>query len=345
MKILVILPSLKKMGPINVALSTIKRLFDKGVSVSVAALDSGDLFEDFEHYSESLVLFQDSNRLVKLLKIRNFAMNFDIVHSHCLLPDIIGMTLSSKKTVSTLHCFLDIDYINLKGKIFGTLLTFVHLFVLRRIDKVVSCSGSVSDYTSDKYNLSSYVIRNGVDESKYAKEELSVGKKLILVSVGVLNKRKNVIETLEAFSSLDDKNMELWVVGDGPDYARLVDSYIKDNIKFLGRIDNVRAVLNKSDVYVSSSLGEGLPMAMLEAMSEGLTYIVSDIPPHNEINKMSPGAGIVYEGSEKGLANEISRLSRLTISDYKRSSINSYTDNFTNEKMASEYLSFYQKHI
>lgn len=55
------------------------------------------------------------------------------------------------------------------------------------------------------------------------------------------------------------------------------------SVVFHGFVDNVVPWLQASDLFVSASASEGMPLAVLEALSCGLPALLSDIPPHREI--------------------------------------------------------------
>jgi glycosyltransferase involved in cell wall biosynthesis len=72
----------------------------------------------------------------------------------------------------------------------------------------------------------------------------------------------------------------LLIAGDGPEFPKLTafvnnhESW-KDRVTFLGRSSSVPDLLNAMDVYVSSSLTEGISNSVLEAMATGLPVVVT----------------------------------------------------------------------
>ncbi|EKR2232958.1 glycosyltransferase, partial [Salmonella enterica subsp. arizonae serovar 44:z4,z23,z32:-] len=93
---------------------------------------------------------------------------------------------------------------------------------------------------------------------------------------------KAVIELLER-----NVNIELSFVGDGELRSVLMlqaEKYI-NKIKFLGWRDDIENILPEYDVFVLPSLWEGMPLAILEAMSSGLACVVTNIPGNNDLIK------------------------------------------------------------
>lgn len=110
---------------------------------------------------------------------------------------------------------------------------------------------------------------------------------LRVVFVGGLVRRKGVPQLIEAMRALDNAPVELRLVGgageDGPAALDRLKAETKDlvmagRVGFAGEQDEagVRAELRAAHLFVLPSEAEGMPIAMLEAMSEGRPVLVSD---------------------------------------------------------------------
>jgi len=75
--------------------------------------------------------------------------------------------------------------------------------------------------------------------------------------------------------------------------------------------DDVFALLGDADLFVSASLGEGLPVAVLEAMACRCPVILSDIPPHGEIAYNAGFITLVDAKDAASFATQIERLMRM----------------------------------
>lgn len=160
-----------------------------------------------------------------------------------------------------------------------------------------------------------YCIYNGVDRSKfYPKKDYNSNGCINFINVGSIYHVKNPELLLESFvSALDiNPNMTLTFVGDGEQKKHIESQVNKlglnDKVFLLGNRSEVGQLLRKSDIYISASNIEGVPLSVLEAMSSGLPIIstraggVVDIVSDN-IN------GVLTEvGNKEELVQAILRL-------------------------------------
>ena len=110
-----------------------------------------------------------------------------------------------------------------------------------------------------------------------------------IINVGRLVKQKNHIDLIDAFinSNLDCK---LYIIGEGP-LKEKIRSYIiyrnqEDKIFLLGLKANIYELLNPNWIFASTSIFEGYPNALIEAMNAGLACLHYNCPTGiNEIIK------------------------------------------------------------
>ena len=143
---------------------------------------------------------------------------------------------------------------------------------------------------------------------------LGLGDGFLVVTVGRLAKEKNYALLLGAFdqATRGDAGARLVFIGDGPErdalQARARALGIEGRVHFLGWRTDVGQLLGAFDVFALSSISEGLPMAMLEAMSAGLPVIstrVGDIP---EVVADGRTGRLVPEGNEAALTAVLTEL-------------------------------------
>lgn len=118
------------------------------------------------------------------------------------------------------------------------------------------------------------------------RNQRSAGDVLKIVSVGNLRLIKNMPYLVEALRSLPQERLSLDIYGEGPvreELTRLIDTYKLNNVRLMGRRNDIYNVLPEYDLYISPSTVEGFGIAVAEAMSIGLPVIISNIPVYREI--------------------------------------------------------------
>jgi glycosyltransferase involved in cell wall biosynthesis len=147
-----------------------------------------------------------------------------------------------------------------------------------------------------------HIIPNGVDIDKFSPIKNGSDKKQLreklgltvdatyITLVGAVHPRKGTDLLVEAWSSLVTKYKELHLILIGPRYDETQEELhsFRDNMKqiinvsgrrsnvhFLGPVKNVNEYLQVSDLFVFPSKREGMPNAVLEAMSSGLPVILT----------------------------------------------------------------------
>ncbi|HEY6057371.1 MAG TPA: glycosyltransferase family 4 protein, partial [Candidatus Limnocylindrales bacterium] len=100
-----------------------------------------------------------------------------------------------------------------------------------------------------------------------------------VVTVGRLTEQKGYPVLLEAVRDLPD--VVLLVAGDGPLRRELeqlaVGLGVADRVRFLGHVDDVAGLLDRGDLFALTSLNEGLPLVVVEAMVAGLPVVASRV--------------------------------------------------------------------
>jgi glycosyltransferase involved in cell wall biosynthesis len=163
------------------------------------------------------------------------------------------------------------------------------------------------------------VVQNGVDIDRLDRiVGTGTGRArdgaFTVTSVGQLIERKDPAGVLGAFAAADDGQSRLVFVGAGHLRGQLTGEIrargIADRVELTGLIPRatVYEYLSRAHVFVSASRGEGLPVAVLEAMACRCPVVLSDIPPHREIAAETDFIPLVPPGDVDAFARELKRF-------------------------------------
>lgn len=156
-------------------------------------------------------------------------------------------------------------------------------------------------------------VNNGVDINKFQFARVPHSD-VRIISVGTLYQIKNHQAIIDAFAELysRNKNLRLIILGEGDQRELLekkIEEYgLKEVISLPGITTNVASYLQTSDLYVSASLTEGLPLSILEAMSCGLPVVATDAGGTIDIVKNNVNGMVVLRNDINALKNAIEIL-------------------------------------
>lgn len=169
------------------------------------------------------------------------------------------------------------------SKEYGLISKILRFVMLKKVDGVVFQTKQAKDYFSEKIVKDSRVIHNPVyiDINKYKVPNKFDNR---IVSVGRLSNQKNYQMLIEAFSIIKDDfpqcNLEIY--GEGPlrdELDSLIKKYgLSDRVFLMGAFPDVLERIYGSRLFVMSSKYEGMPNALMEAMSMGIPVISTDCP-------------------------------------------------------------------
>ena len=160
-------------------------------------------------------------------------------------------------------------------------------------------------------------IPNGVETARFKPIERPKSSKVKILFIGRLIPRKGfqfVIQALPALKKLTQKPFEIEVVGTGAhrhELDELAESlHVSDLIKYVGLVpyDTLEKSYQYADVFVLTSLSEGMPSVILEAMGCGLPIVASDVGGNNEIVHEGKNGYLIKDNNIDLLARRLAEL-------------------------------------
>lgn len=230
--------------------------------------------------------------------IKNEAPN--IVHLHSSKSGFLGRMICNDKKIKVLYnphgfAFLKEDESKIKKMMYKTL----EYFAAKKCGFIVAVSKGEYDEAL-KLSKKVYLINNGIDTTKLPKlcrKEVDV-KDLRVCTIGRISYQKNP----EMFNKIakNFQNVKFTWIGQG----QMIESLDSKNISITGWLnkDEALKVMNESDIFILTSIWEGLPIALLEAMHYKKICIVSNCIGNRDVIKDGMNGFIannVEEFSEK----------------------------------------------
>ncbi len=351
--IAIYVPSFRGGGAERVAINLAIGLSRSGHKTTLIAVDASGPLKDSIPDSIIIIDLKKTRVMASLPQLIScFRLNrFDVVISIMLHTNIVANiagAISRTPVISTIH--------NTVTEEFGTSIkdTILKLFVkiTYRHSKAIVCvsQGSRVDFNSYFPALSQKtgMIYNPVvdnnpisfspPEHPWFNEKRT---QPVILAVGRLAEQKNFMLLLEAFNLLKNKiDARLVIFGEGTDRPQL-EAYIQehnlqDSIELPGFTSRIMDHMNNCDLFVMSSIYEGLACVIIEAMSLGLPIVSTNCPsgPEELFDNDSPAIIVemnnsiaLANGMELALTKENKRVSYPIVSEFTiESSTNAYEE-------------------
>ncbi len=233
------------------------------------------------------------NILAYMKDIRTIIGNgYDIIHIHKnsaanIIPFIVA-AYSDKQTKVVAHSHNTAPSV---GGFTPILHTINRPILWKLSDAHLACSNMAGEWLYGR-NRKFQVISNGIITKKYIYNEeinnelrrtLDIPESAYVIgNIGRFTMQKNHKYLIQIFYELCkvNTNYYLVLVGDGPQKVEM-ESYAKElgiisNIRFLGVRSDINSILQIMDIFIMTSLYEGLPIVSVEAQAAGMNLFLSD---------------------------------------------------------------------
>jgi len=287
-------------------------------------------------------------RAMRQLKKIIDAEQYDIIHTHTPMGSVVTRLAANAarrkhgtRVIYTAHGF----HFFKGAPLINWLIYYpIEKFMARFTDTLVTINKE--DYTRAKKKFRTevkYIPGVGVDLTRFATKMSTVEKRelrktlglgvkdFVLIYTAELNANKNQVMLIQAMESLIKRqpNIHLLLAGDG-ELASHYKAEVKSkgmagNIHFLGYRHDVPALLQISDVAVSTSKREGLPVNIMEAMATGLPIVATDCRGQADLVKNGINGFLVDSNDVKNLKKKVSKIfaDKVLKNNLGRNSVNS----------------------
>jgi len=360
MKILYVITGLQMGGAEKQLLLIATNLKRNGHEIHVVAMKSGgNLKTDFEDEGIPVTelgitglrgLVKGTMLYRKVVK----TFNPDVVHSHMVHANLYIRLLRTIIPLNRLICTA--HSINEGGSFLMSL--------YRITDKLADLSTNVSQTALDHFirikafdRKKCLYVPNAIDTNLFVcdplvkqglRQSLSLTKQdFVFLAVGRLHRDKDYITLFSAFGKVLEvnKNVVLIIVGEG-DLESDLKQYCKNlgidhAVNFLGRRNDISALMNMCNCFVLSSVFEGFGLVVAEAMATETMVIATDC---GGVSEVMGGHGILVPvGAIKDLSEVMLKSSRLSsyqqqLSDLGRAHV---VKNYSLSSVTSTWLQVY----
>lgn len=288
------------------------------------------------------------------LRIWIMKMQPDILHAHGFRPCVyITSYTADFRTCCTVHNNPKQDFVYSYGSFMGRWMYREYYSAIKKLAQVIACSHAIAGVLEQYIGATVKTIPNGIESAPCPMQfnvvrererlQLPLDKK-VMISVGVLSKRKDPLLIMRALGTLLQKKGWCCIfLGDGPERAICEREKTAASL-FLGNVENVSQYLRCADAFISASHAEGMPNAVLEAMDAGLPILCSDIPPHREIYQLDEGIGYLFrDGDWEDLRDKFMCMDHAveTVSDMGQKAAKVVRRYFLAETMSKAYQHVY----
>ncbi len=218
----------------------------------------------------------------KLRKVSQ-EFNIDLIHSHSrttqVLGDLLGRSLA-KPHIFTCHGFFKPK---ISRRIFGCW-----------GQRVIAISQQVKEHLIFDFKLDEnkiIVVNNGIDTKNFGdfsardamRKDLNIKDALLVGIIARLSDVKGHLYLIRAMQRVVKvfPTAKLLIIGEGKMKNALIKETevfgIKDNVLFIPKASNTRDLLAAMDIFVMPSLQEGLGLALMEAMAQGIAVVGSAV--------------------------------------------------------------------
>jgi len=229
--------------------------------------------------------------------------------------------------------------------------------------KVVGVSENTSQNLIDFIKIKPakiLTIKNGIDSTKFAQEINRAEKKkelglraddIVIGTMGRMVVEKGYTYLLKSMPGIIDtyKNTRLLMVGTGPLIDQLKTEAralnLDEHIIFTGNRLDIPALLAIFDIFVLSSISEGLPMVLLEAMAAKCPIVATAVGGVGTVIKNGITGSLIPARDPQLLTREIlTLLGDESLKDkYRKNGYALFKDNFDARIMTQQYEKLYRR--
>lgn len=351
-----------------------KNLFDSSILCGTEKDEEGNLINAAKYKKIPLFFIPELVRrtnpvkdIIALIKIKKLIQmgKFDIVHTHSSKAGILGRIAARiAKTpviIHTAHGWNFHDFMNAPQKNFIVLCERIagkftdKIILVTKEDIKKGLKEGIEN--RDKY----IVIRSGIDLEQFnprncnveLKRELGIKKEeKVIGTVARLSPQKNIKDFVKIAHKVSGtlKNTKFLVVGDGKERksieATIKEMHLEEKVYITGLRNDIPEIFSIFDVFVLTSLWEGLPRTVVEALACGVPVVANAVDGVKEIIRDGDNGYLVRPKDVDSAAKKVIQiLSNRDTAERIRSKTMKGLEEFSIKKMVSSIAKLYTEFV
>jgi L-malate glycosyltransferase len=248
----------------------------------------------------------------------------DVIHAHQYTPFFYGsfarLLYRRPAVIFTEHGRHFPDYPRRKRMLANRLL-------LRQEDRVIGVGEAVRQALINNEGIPAgrvEMIYNGIDLAPFGKSapdradarpEMGIGPNdLVIVQVARLDYLKDHATAIRTLARVvrHRPDARLVLVGEGPERDKIEDqarrSGLEPNLRLLGLRKDIARILTAADLFLLTSISEGIPLTLIEAMAAGLPVVATRVGGVGEVIEDQVTGLLAPSGDDAILAGHLLRL-------------------------------------
>lgn len=264
----------------------------------------------------------------------------EVVHSHGKGAGLYGRLLRLLVGVPVVHTFHGLhvgEYGAAKRAMYLCLERVLGALTVRAICVSKTEEEAIREHRLVPFRKLRTIVNGVVVPFQGSAPALKAGDTLKILSVSRYDHQKNPELLIDVALALKkQRNFQMIVLGTGNQIdqirERVVAENLVDQVVLQGGVPSVRPFMANAHIFLSTSRWEGMPLAVLEAMSEGLCPVVTDVAGNQDL--ISNGrTGLLYTDAKSG-ADALATLTPEDIARFSRASRDFVQAGFSVEIMA-----------
>lgn len=299
---------------------------------------------EIEENNIELILLK-GNHLSKFYNFYNFckrekvSMIISYLFMGNILNSLIGKLLQVKHRIG-----------GIRNSKHSTFKNYIQRFIHNRF-LTLSISNSYNgknECTNYGYNSDKMIVIHNCFEFKECLHKKKENTKVNVITVARFVSQKDYLTAIRsvhyAIKNSETKNIHYTILGYGELESQvrnwIVEYNLTDNVTIVINPKNINEYLAQADIYLSTSLFEGLSNSIMEGMSFSLPIVATNIGDNCELVKEGSNGFLANIGDFELLGNQLLKLvndDKLRV-EYGKNSLYHLKENFSSEKFEKNYL-------